>query len=294
MKRKAGKILAAAFVLAAALSGCGSAQTEQETKDKAVLVVSFGTSYEDSREKTIGAVETAIQAAFPDFEVRRAFTSQTIIDILAERDGIQIDNVTEALERAKADGIETLVVQPTHLMSGYEYTDLARELAEYKDSFTQLALAKPLLSSDEDFEAVAEAIVEDTSAYVQEGTAICFMGHGTEADANSVYETLQEVLQEKGYENYFIGTVEASPSLEDVLEAVKTGGYTRVVLQPLMLVAGDHANHDMAGDGEDSWKTRFTQEGYAVECVIRGLGEIPAIQELYIAHTQAAVDSLEE
>ncbi|MBM6829794.1 sirohydrochlorin cobaltochelatase [Anaerotignum lactatifermentans] len=294
MKRKAGKTLAAAFALAAALSGCGGAQTEQETKDKAVLAVSFGTSYEDSREKTIGAVETALQTAFPDYEVRRAFTSQTIIDILAERDDIQIDNVTEALEQAVADGIETLVVQPTHLMSGYEYMDLAKELTEYKDSFIQVALAKPLLSGEADFDAVAEAIVADTAAYAQEGTAICFMGHGTEADANGVYEKLQEVLREKGHENYFIGTVEAEPSFEDVLAGIKAGGYTRVVLQPLMLVAGDHANQDMAGDGEDSWKTWFTKEGYEVECVIRGLGEIPAIQELYITHTQAAVDSLEE
>lgn len=202
--------------------------------------------------------------------------------------------MTEALERAVADGIETLVVQPTHLMSGYEYTDLAKELTEYKDSFIQVALAKPLLSGEADFDAVAEAIVADTAAYAQEGTAICFMGHGTEADANGVYEKLQEVLREKGHENYFIGTVEAEPSFEDVLAGIKAGGYTRVVLQPLMLVAGDHANNDMAGDGEDSWKTRFTKEGYEVECVIRGLGEIPAIQELYITHTQAAVDSLEE
>lgn len=275
------------------LSGCGS-QEMAEAGEKAILVVSFGTSYDDSREKTIGAVENAIQEAFPDYQVRRAFTSQTIIDILAERDGIHIDNVTEALERAAADGIDTLVVQPTHLMSGYEYTDLAEEVAKYKEKFPHLALAKPLLSSDADFDAVAEAIAEDTAAYAEEGTAICFMGHGTEADSNGVYETLQEVLRNKDYANYFIGTVEASPSLEDVLAGVETGGYARVVLQPLMLVAGDHANQDMAGDGEDSWKSRFMQAGYETECVIRGLGEIPAVQEIYIAHTQAAVDSLGE
>lgn len=294
MKRKAGKILAAAFVLAAVLSGCGSAQTEQETKDKAVLAVSFGTSYADSREKTIGAVEEALRTAFPDYQVRRAFTSQTIIDILSERDGLEIDNVGQALDRAAEEGIRRLVVQPTHLMSGYEYTELAEELAAHKDAFAELALAKPLLSSDGDFNAVAEAIVADTAAYDTEGTAICFLGHGTEADANGVYEKLQEVLREKGHENYFIGTVEAEPSFEDVLAGIKAGGYTRVVLQPLMLVAGDHANNDMAGDGEDSWKSRFAQEGFQVECVLRGLGEIPAIQDIYAAHTQAAVDSLEK
>ena len=290
MKRRTGRVFLAALALAAVLAGCGG----EKTADRAILAVSFGTSYADSREKTIGAVEEALRTAFPDYQVRRAFTSQTIIDILAERDGLEIDNVGQALELAAEEGIQRLVVQPTHLMSGYEYTELAEELAAHKDAFAELALAKPLLSSDGDFDAVAEAIVADTAAYDTEGTAICFMGHGTEADANGVYEKLQKVLWEKGHENYFIGTVEAEPSFEDVLAAVRAGGYTRVVLQPLMLVAGDHANNDMAGDGEDSWKSRFAQEGFQVECVLRGLGEIPAIQDIYAAHTQAAVDSLEK
>lgn len=262
--------------------------------DQAILVVSFGTSYNDSRDLTIGAIENAIAEEFPEYEVRRAFTSQIIIDKLAERDGLVIDNVEEALDRAVADGITTLVVQPTHLMNGFEYTDLADALAEYESQFEQIALAEPLLTSDEDFAAVVEAITMHTIDYDDGETAICFMGHGTEAASNEVYPKLQEKLTDAGYENYFVGTVEAEPSLDDVMNAVgENGVYTRVVLEPLMVVAGDHANNDMAGDEEDSWKSCFEAEGYEVECILEGLGQLEDIQQIYVSHTQAAIDSLE-
>lgn len=296
MKKKFGTLLVAALTTMALLAGCGGAQEpaaeETATKDQAILVVSFGTSYNDSRDVTIGAIEEKIQAAFPDYDVRRAFTSQIIIDILKEREGLEIDNVTEALDRAVADGVKTLVVQPTHLMNGYEYTDLANELENYKDSFEKVVLAEPLLTSDDDFDAVAEAIVADTAAVAEEGTAVCFMGHGTEADSNGVYAKLQDVLKAKGYNNYYIGTVEATPTLEDVIAAVQQGNYDKVVLQPLMVVAGDHANNDMAGDEEDSWKSQFEAAGFAVECQLRGMGQMEAIQAIYVAHTQAAIDAL--
>ena len=295
MKKKFSKVLMAAFASMAILAGCGGSAepaVEETAKDQAILVVSFGTSYNDSRDITIGAVEGAIEAAFPDYDVRRAFTSDIIMDILEERDGLEIDTVEEALERAVADGVKTLVVQPTHLMNGFEYTDLANTLSEYADSFEQLALAEPLLTSDADFDAVAEAIVADTAAYADGSTAVCFMGHGTEAPSNSVYAKLQDVLKTKGYNDYYIGTVEAEPTLEDVLAAVESGAYSKVVLQPLMVVAGDHANNDMAGDEEDTWKTAFANAGYEVECVIRGLGQLEAVQDVYVAHTQAAIDSL--
>lgn len=266
---------------------------EEAANDAAILVVSFGTSYNDSRDITVGAVENAIAEAFPEYEVRRAFTSQIIIDILAERDGLEIDSVEEALDRAVADGVKTLVVQPTHLMDGYEYTDLVNTLADYEEDFEAVAVADPLLTSEEDYDVVAEAIAEHTASYDDGETAICFMGHGTEAESNEVYGKLQEKLAASGYENYYIGTVEAEPSLDTVLEAVNAkGSYKKVVLEPLMLVAGDHANNDMAGDEEGSWKTVMTEAGYEVTCVIEGLGQIPAIQDLYVAHTQAAVDSL--
>lgn len=297
MKKKLSAVLVAALTTMALLAGCGGstepAADDAAAKDQAILVVSFGTSYNDSRDITIGAVENAIAEAFPDYDVRRAFTSDIIMDILEERDGLEIDTVEEALDRAVADGVKTLVVQPTHLMSGFEYTDLANTLADYTDSFEQLALAEPLLTSDVDFDAVADAIVADTEAAVDGETAICFMGHGTEADSNSVYTKLQDVLKAKGQNDYYIGTVEAEPSLEDVLAAVQGGTYSKVVLQPLMVVAGDHANNDMAGDEEGTWKDAFTKVGYEVECNLRGLGELEAIQSIYIAHTQAAIDGLQ-
>ena len=306
MKKRFAAFLAAALVGTMILSGCGNKKAEtkvDETKaaettageaaEKVIMVVSFGTSYNDSREATIGAIETAIADAYPEYEVRRAFTSQIIIDKLKERDGLEIDNVEEALDRAAADGVKTLVVQPTHLMNGYEYTDLADALKDYEDKFEQVVLAEPLLTSDEDFEAVAKAIAEETASYDDGQTAICFMGHGTEADSNGIYAKLQEKLTAGGYENYYIGTVEAEPSLEDLMEALAAKGtYTKVVLEPLMVVAGDHANNDMAGDEEDSWKSQFEAADYEVECILKGLGELPAIREIYAAHTQAAIDRL--
>ncbi len=260
--------------------------------EKELLVVSFGTSFNDSRRLTIGAIEKALQAAYPDWSVRRAFTSQIIIDHVKSRDGEVIDNVTEALDRAAANGVKYLVVQPTHLMPGFEYTDLKNELAEYADAFEQLVLSEPLLASDEDFISVEEAIVAATAPYDDGETAVCFMGHGTEAESNAVYAKMQTVLRDAGQENYFVGTVEAEPSVEDVLELVQAGNYKRVVLRPLMIVAGDHANNDMAGDDEDSWKSVFEAAGYEVECLVEGLGQLEAIQEIVRAHAGAAISQV--
>lgn len=267
--------------------------TEGKAEDAAILVVSFGTSYNDSRDITIGAVEDAIAAAHPEYEVRRAFTSQIIIDVLKEREGLEIDNVTEALDRAVADGIKTLIVQPTHLMNGLEYGDLVAELKDYEEDFDQVAIGEPLLMQDSDYEAVIGAITKATAEYDDGETAIVFMGHGTEAESNVVYSTLQEKLTAAGYENYYIGTVEASPTLDDIMAAMtKHGEYQKVVLEPLMVVAGDHANNDMAGDEEDSWKTILTEAGYETECLLRGLGELPEIQDIYVTHVDAALEQL--
>ncbi len=263
-----------------------------EIGENELLVVSFGTSFNDSRRLTIGGIEGALDQAFPDWSVRRGFTSQIIIDHVKSRDGVAIDNVTEALDRAVDNGVKKLVVQPTHLMHGYEYTDLANELAAYADAFDQIVMGEPLLTSDEDFAAVAEIIVNATAAYDDGETAICFMGHGTEAESNAVYAQMQQVLTDGGHDNYFIGTVEAEPSVEDVLAMVQAGNYKRVVLRPLMIVAGDHANNDMAGDEEDSWKSIFEAAGYEVECVVEGLGQLPEIQQIFVQHARAAVDQV--
>ena len=257
--------------------------------EKELLVVSFGTSFNDSRRLTVGAIEKALQEAYPDWSVRRAFTSQIIIDHLAKRDGEIIDNVHDALERAIRNGVKILVVQPTHLMDGFEYNDLKKELAAYADAFDRIVLGDALLTIDRDFDMVAEAIVEATAAYDDGETAVCFMGHGTEAASNSVYAKMQTVLSEAGCEHYYIGTVEAEPSVEDVLESVRAGSYKRVVLRPLMIVAGDHANNDMAGDEADSWKSVFEAAGYEVSCVVEGLGQLPAIRQLIVEHAGEAM-----
>ena len=269
-----------------------NARNQDEIGENELLVVSFGTSYNDSRRLTIGAIEDAIEKAFPDFAVRRGFTSQIIIDHVKSRDNVAIDNVGEALERAEKNGVRNLVIQPTHLMNGLEYTDLVNEVAEYSDAFDKVAIGKPLLTTDDDFRAVMKAITEATAQYDDGETAICFMGHGTEAESNQVYAKMQDMLTEAGYKNYYVGTVEAAPSLDDVLAAVKEGSYQKVVLEPLMIVAGDHANNDMAGDEEGSWKTAFEDAGYEVTCLVNGLGQLEAIQQLFVEHAQAAVDSL--
>lgn len=258
-----------------------------------LLVLSFGTSFNDSRRLTIGAIENDIEKAFPDYSVRRGFTSNIIIDHVKNRDGISIDDIDESLRRAVDNGVKNLVVQPTHLMNGIEYDELSGKIADYSDAFGKVAIGEPLLTSDEDFKKVEKAITEWTSEYDDGETAICFMGHGTEAESNQVYTKMQDMLTADGYKNYFIGTVEASPSLDDVKNAIKAGNYKRVILQPLMVVAGDHANNDMAGD-EDSWKTAFENEGYEVECLLRGLGENEAIRKIYVEHAESAINSISE
>lgn len=318
MKKQLATVLASLFAVCC-LSGCGK-ETKQQTSvsetvptqnvveaqnettdgitdeaqksEIAILVVSFGTSYNDSRDITIGAIETAISDAFPEYDVRRAFTSQIIIDKLKDRDGLEIDNVEEALDRAVEDGVKELVVQPTHLMNGYEYQDLAKALTDYQSKFDKILLADPLLMSDSDFDEVMKAITERTASYDDGKTAICFMGHGTGADSNIIYAKLQEKLTNAEYENYYIGTVESTPSIEDVIVTLNAkGSYQKVVLEPLMVVAGDHANNDMAGDEADSWKKSLENEGYEVECIMEGLGQNPAIQTLYVKHVQNAISS---
>ena len=251
-----------------------------------LLVISFGTSYNDNRRLTIGAVEEAMEKAFPDWSVRRAFTAQLIIDRLQRRDGQVIDNVGQALDRAVENGVKRLVIQPTHLLDGLEYNDVVNEAAQYADAFEVMAIGAPLLTSDEDFQIVSKVMAESAAQYDDGKTAICFMGHGTEAASNAIYAKMQQVMADAGYTNYFIGTVEAAPTLDDVLALIQAGSYERVVLQPMMIVAGDHANN------EDAWKTVFENAGYEVECVLKGLGEYEAIHDLLAAHAQAAIDQL--
>ena len=296
MKKLLSVVVIAVLSMSMLLTGCGEKKDSGNAKassDKEILVVSFGTSYSNSRHVTIGAIEDAIREAYPDYQVRRAFTAQIIIDKLKKEEKIEIDNVKQALDRAVKNGVKTLVVQPTHLMNGLEYNELKKELDKYKDKFDKIALGEPLLTSDDDYKKVIAAITSDTKEYLDGETAICFMGHGTEAKSNKVYSTLQEKLKAAGYNDYFVGTVEAKPSVDDVIAQVKESGkYKKVILQPLMVVAGDHANNDMAGDEEDSWVTKFKAAGFEVKPVLRGLGQIYDIQKIYLEHVKAAIDSL--
>ena len=296
MKKLLSVVVIAVLSMSMLLTGCGEKKDSGNTSassDKEILIVSFGTSYSNSRHVTIGAIEDAIREAYPDYQVRRAFTAQIIIDKLKKEEKIEIDNVKQALDRAVANGVKTLVVQPTHLMNGLEYNDLKKELDKYKDKFDKIALGEPLLTSDDDYKKVIAAITSDTKEYLDGETAICFMGHGTEAKSNKVYSTLQEKLKAAGYNDYFVGTVEAKPSVDDVIAQVKESGkYKKVILQPLMVVAGDHANNDMAGDDKDSWVTKFKAAGFEVKPVLRGLGQIYDIQKSYLEHVKEAIDSL--
>ena len=259
-----------------------------------LLVVSFGTSFNDSRRLTIGAIEKDLAAAFPEFDVRRGFTAQIIIDHVYNRDGEVIDNFEQAMDRAVANGVRNIIIQPTHLMDGFEYNDIVESAAQYADAFNIITVGKPLLSTMEDMDDVAKIIHEETASYDDGETAIIFMGHGTEADSNHVYADMQEVFKMNNYANYYMGTVEAEPSLEDVIQAAKDGGYKRVVLEPLMIVCGDHANNDMAGDDEDSWKSAFEKEGFEVICNMKGLGELQGIRDLIVKHCQETIDETEE
>ncbi len=282
--------------------------------DNELLVVSFGTSFNDSRAADIKGIEDALQEAYPDWSVRRAFTAQIIINHVQARDGEKIDNMQQAMDRAVANGVKNLIVQPTHLMHGAEYDEMMEMVDNYRDKFESVAVAQPLLGEvgadaaaiNSDKEAVAKAI---TAAAVKDAgyaslddaaadkTAFVFMGHGTSHTAKVSYSQMQTTMQTLGYDNVFIGTVEGEPeetACENVIEAVKAAGYTKVILRPLMVVAGDHANNDMAGEDEDSWLSQFKAAGAfaSVDCQIAGLGEIKDIQQLYIDHTKAALDSL--
>lgn len=262
---------------------------EDSDAKKVLLVISFGTSYNNNRDLSIGSVEKALTDAYPEYEMRRAFTSQIIIDKLKERDGIEIDNVTQAMERLVSDGIKDVVVQPTHVMNGFEYDDIVSEVSPYQEKFDRFKMGSPLLITDEDYQELASVITEETKEYDTDGNAVVFMGHGTEHEANATYAKLQKVLMEGGHSRYFIGTVEAEPTLEDVLALVQASGAKKVTLLPLMIVAGDHANNDMAGDEEDSWKSVFEKAGFEVECVLKGLGQYPGIQEMFVSHVAKTI-----
>ena len=289
-------------------------RNQDEIGENELLVVSFGTSFNDSRAEDIKGIEDALAEAFPDWSVRRAFTAQIIINHVQARDDEHIDNMQQALDRAVANGVKNLVVQPTHLMHGAEYDEMVEAIDEYKDKFESVAIAEPMLGEvgddatviNDDKAAVAQAITDEAvkeagydsmEAAAEDGTAFVFMGHGTSHTANVTYDQMQTQMENLGFTNAFIGTVEGEPedtACDVVIDKVKDAGFKKVILRPLMVVAGDHANNDMAGDDEDSWKSMFEASGDfdEIDCQIEGLGRIDAVEQLYVAHTQAAIDSI--
>ena len=289
-------------------------RNQDEIGENELLVVSFGTSFNDSRAEDIKGIEDALAEAFPDWSVRRAFTAQIIINHVQARDDEKIDNMQQALDRAVANGVKNLVVQPTHLMHGAEYDEMVEAIDAYKDKFESVAIAEPMLGEvgddatviNDDKAAVAQAITDEAvkeagydsmEAAAEDGTAFVFMGHGTSHTANVTYDQMQTQMEKLGFTNAFIGTVEGEPedtACDEVINKVKDAGFKKVILRPLMVVAGDHANNDMAGDDDDSWKSMFEASGNfdEIDCQIEGLGRIDAVEQLYVAHTQAAIDSI--
>ena len=289
-------------------------RNQDEIGENELLVVSFGTSFNDSRAEDIKGIEDALAEAFPDWSVRRAFTAQIIINHVQARDDEKIDNMQQALDRAVANGVKNLVVQPTHLMHGAEYDEMVEAIDAYKDKFESVAIAEPMLGEvgddatviNDDKAAVAQAITDEAvkeagydsmEAAAEDGTAFVFMGHGTSHTANVTYDQMQTQMEKLEFTNAFIGTVEGEPedtACDEVINKVKDAGFKKVILRPLMVVAGDHANNDMAGDDDDSWKSMFEASGNfdEIDCQIEGLGRIDAVEQLYVAHTQAAIDSI--
>lgn len=250
---------------------------------KAILVVSFGTSYDESRAKTIDVIEREIQEEFPQYCIYRAWTSKMIIRHILKRDGVKLNNVCEAMEQMRADGITRLIVQPTHIINGVENDIMKAEVLQFKESFEEIRFGTPLLTTTEDNKKVIQAVMEIYPALGSQ-EAFVWMGHGTTHYANTVYAALDYTFKDMGYRNVYMGTVEAYPGIETVLKQLGETAVRKVHLAPFMVVAGDHANNDMAGDEEDSWKTILTKAGYQVECHIKGLGEYPGIRNIYLEH----------
>jgi len=265
-----------------------SQRTEMQT-DKAILVVSFGTSHADTRKLTIDACINKIKDNFEEYEIRKAFTSNIIIKILKNRDNIEIDTVEKALQKLKDEKFNEVIVQPLHIINGKEYHDIIETTAKFKDAFVKIEVGSPLLTSIEDYKAVAYALKKQTPI-LKENEAVVFMGHGTHHFANASYACLERIFETEKMQNFFIGTVEGFPEISHVMDRLKSQGVDKVILMPLMLVAGDHAKNDMAGDEEDSWKSVIEKENIEVEIYLHGLGENPAIQELYVQHVNNIIE----
>lgn len=268
------------------LVGCN--RINNNTSKKAVLVVSFGTSFIKSRENSIDAIESKIVEAYPEYSKFTAFTSNIIIDVYKDRDNIEILDVNGAISKIYKEKYGEVLVIPTHVINGLEYDQMIAALDPFRDKFAKLTISKPLLTDIEDYNIVVDALIEELPV-IDKDTAVVLMGHGTHHDANSAYPALDYVFKHKGYNYVFVGTVEGFPSFDSISKQLKNSNYKKVLLMPLMIVAGDHAYNDMAGDGADSWKNLLKSMGYEVEIILKGLGELSTIQNLFIEHAKSTL-----
>ncbi len=259
------------------------------TEKKAILVVSFGTSHYDTRKVTIDVIEDTIKNTFPDYTVYRAWTSKIIIRILNARDGVCIPTVHEAMEQMKKDGITDVIIQPTHILNGIENDRMKDDVQTYLEQFNSVQFGNPLLTTVEDCVRIVSAISEEFSE-LKANQALVFMGHGSSHYSNFIYAAMDYMFKDMGYPNIFMGTVESYPSFDSVLKQVKNYGAEEIILAPFMIVAGDHAKNDMAGEEPDSWQSRFRQEGYPVAAILKSLGEFPAVHNIFLDHIRNAAD----
>lgn len=280
--------VAMVIVFGMSLSACGAANPDK----KALLIVSFGSSFIENRANSIDASEEVIKEAFPEYDSYTAFTSQIIIDVYKDRDGIEYDDVTGAMEKIVKEKYGEILVVPTHVINGEEYDQMIDAIRPFEESVETLTISSPLLTHIDDYDSVTDAIITELPE-VDDQTAIVLMGHGTHHSANSAYPMLDYVFKHKGHDNIYVGTVEGSPEFDNVVEDLEGKGYEKILLMPLMIVAGDHAHNDMAGDEEDSWKVMFKSLGYEVDYIMKGMGELPAIQNLFVEHAQLALEQKE-
>lgn len=250
---------------------------------KAILVVSFGTSYEETRKKTIDVIDNEIKAEFQEYDIYNAYTSKMILKVIKERDSLHVNNVTEAMEEMLENGIEEVIVQPTLILNGIEYDLMVDDVKAFENKFNKIKIGTPLLTTTKDSFDVIKAF-EKKSPKIKEKEAIVFMGHGSEHYTNSIYAALDYMFKAEGHKDIYMATVEAYPELDDIIDVLKEKEYKKLILIPFMIVAGDHANNDMASDEEDSWKTVLTKEGFEVECIVEGLGENEFIRKIFIEH----------
>ena len=260
------------------------------TLKKAILVVSFGTSFEETRKRTIDVIEDEIRTAYPDYAIYTAWTSKMIIKKLATEFNIKRNTVSEAMQQMYEDGIQSVVIQPTHIIPGVENDIMTADALEFKDKFAKISFSTPLLATTEDNVSTIKAIMTEHSD-LDDDTALVLMGHGTSHNANNVYAAMDYMFKDLGYKNVFVGTVEGYPSLENVLKFVKEGSFHKIRLAPLMLVAGDHALNDLCGDEDDAWKVIFTNKGFSVDCFLKGLGEYSAIRQIYMDHLKVTIEA---